>query len=283
MLKYNNIQISYQEIKVQAPRLNRTFFARMLCFTAFLVSLTSCEKVINLQLNDSAPRVVIQGNIYDQTGPYFIKISKSVTFDESNNYPPVTGATVQITDNVNQTEVLTESAAGTYKTTKLRGIPGRSYSLTVKTGSDTYASVAFMPPAVSIDSLNFATSPFSGEKAATVRFSDPPFAVNFYRLVYFVNNVQQKEFYILDDELFQGGSIKYALLPRGSGLTLVKGDNVTVWLESIDKGVYEYFRTAGHENGQSTSPSNPVSNIGNGALGYFNACSVRKISSIVNK
>ena len=283
MLKYINILNSYQKIKVWLSNFDPALAALMVCFATFLVSLTSCEKVINLQLNDSASRVVIQGNIYDQTGPFYIKISKSVTFDESNSYPPVAGARVEITDNMNQTEVLTESVAGTYKTTRLRGIPGRSYSLTVKTGSETYVSTAFMPPAVSIDSLIFAASPFSGEKAATIRFSDPPFAVNFYRLVYFVNNVQQKEFYILDDELFQGGSIKYALLPRGSGLTLVKGDNVTVWLESIDKGVYEYFRTTGHENGQSTSPSNPVSNISNGALGYFNACSVRKISSIVNK
>ena len=283
MLNYNNIKISYQEIKVLTSFLRPIFGVLVACLIAFLVSLTSCEKVVDLQLNDSTPRVVIQGNIYDQTGPYYVKISKSVTFDESNTYPPVSGATVQITDNVNQTEVLTESTAGTYKTSKLRGIAGRTYSLNVKIGSDTFVSTAYMPFAVYIDSLYFATSPFSGEKAATIRFNDPPALVNFYRLVYFVNNVQQKEFYILDDELFQGASIKYALLPRGSGLTLVKGDNVTVWLESIDKSVYEYFRTAGHENGQSTSPSNPVSNISNGALGYFNACSVRKISSVVNK
>lgn len=275
MNNYTNIPTSNQEIKFM--------IFKYLCLAAILVSLTSCEKVISLQLNVSTPRVVIQGNIYDQTGPFYIKISKSVTFDESNTYPPVTGARVEIKDNVNQTEILTESAAGTYKTSKLRGIPGRNYSLTVNIGSDTYQSVASMPPAVSIDSVYFTSSPFSGEKTATVSFNDPPFLVNFYRIVYFVNNTQLKEFYILDDELFQGASIKYSLYPRGSGIKLAKGDNVTVWLESIDKGVFEYFRTTGRENGQSTSPSNPVSNITNGALGYFNACSVRKISSIVNK
>jgi hypothetical protein len=62
---------------------------------------------------------------------------------------------------------------------------------------------------------------------------------------------------------------------------LESGDNVTIWLECMDKFAYEYFRTAGSEGGQSTSPSNPTSNISNGALGYFNACSVRKISIIV--
>ena len=61
---------------------------------------------------------------------------------------------------------------------------------------------------------------------------------------------------------------------------LETGDYVAVWLECIDKGVYEYFRTAG-EGDQSASPSNPTSNISNGVLGYFNACSVRKMSIIV--
>jgi hypothetical protein len=56
--------------------------------------------------------------------------------------------------------------------------------------------------------------------------------------------------------------------------TLSPGDKVTVWLETVDNKVYEYFRTAGDE-GQSASPSNPASNISNGALGYFNACSIR--------
>ena len=64
---------------------------------------------------------------------------------------------------------------------------------------------------------------------------------------------------------------------------LKKGDIVTVWLESVDKGVYDYFRTAGREDGQSASPSNPVSNISNGALGYFSASAVRKISLTVDK
>jgi len=62
---------------------------------------------------------------------------------------------------------------------------------------------------------------------------------------------------------------------------LEAGDEVTIWLESVDKYVYEYFRTESSEGWQSASPANPTSNISNGALGYFNACSVRTISIIV--
>ncbi len=250
---------------------------------AALLCLASCEKVVQLDLNNSVPSVVIQGNIYDQPGPYYIRISKSVNFDESSTYPPVTGARVEITDNFSQTEVLSEPIPGTYVTSKLRGFQGRTYSLSVKTDNVTFKSSSTMPFAVRIDSISFNVSPFSGEKVTTIRFNDPPVTINYYRIVYYINSVLQKEFYTLDDDLFQGAMVRFGLQSRGSEIKLAKGDKVTIWLESIDKGVYEYFRTTGMESGQSTSPANPVSNISNGALGYFNACSVRKISATVDK
>lgn len=266
-------------------RLDICVLQNVLRFTLLAVailSLSCCEKVIQLDLNSSTSRIVIQGNVYDRPGPYFVMISKSVNFDQSSNYPPVTGAIVKISDNIGQSEVLTESTSGTYVSSKLRGIPGRTYSLTVKTGTETYQASSVMPYAVNLDSIYFTSSLYSGEKLTTVRFNDPPVFTNYYHLVYFVNNIQQKEFYVIDDELFQGATIKYSLHPRDSDIKLVKGDNVTVWLESVDQGVYKYFRTATSDDGQSASPANPVSNISNGALGYFNACSVRKISSTVS-
>ncbi|MEI7829389.1 MAG: DUF4249 domain-containing protein [Prolixibacteraceae bacterium] len=248
-----------------------------------ILSLFSCEKIIQLDLKNSTPKIVIQGNIYDQPGPFTIKISNSAYFDASNNYPPVTGAKVVITDNVNQTEQLTESTSGTYVTSKLRGIQGRIYSLSVKNGNDTYLANSVMPYAVSIDSIYFANSLFSDEKVTMIRFRDPPFTTNYYRLVYFINNIKQKQFYVISDEFLQGATIFYSLQARNSNIKLAKNDLVTVWLESVDKGVYEYFRTAGNDDENSASPSNPVSNISNDALGYFNASTIRKISATVDK
>ena len=47
---------------------------------------------------------------------------------------------------------------------------------------------------------------------------------------------------------------------------------------SISKTIYEYYNSleTNTTDGQSASPANPTSNITNGALGYFNAYSVRK-------
>jgi len=253
----------------------------LVILAASLPLLFSCEKVIQLNLKNSAATIVIQGNVYDQPGPYTVKISKSVNFDASSNYPPVSGAKVIISDNVNQSEVLTESASGTYVTSKMRGLPGRTYTLSVQTGTDNYQATAVMPYAVSMDSIYFTTSPFSGELQTTVSFRDPIFSTDYYRLVYFINKTEQKSFYVIDDELFPGLAIHYSLSTRNTDVKLAKGDQVSVWLETVDPGVYDYFRTAGSDSGESASPANPVSNISNGALGYFNACSVRKISALV--
>jgi len=256
---------------------------KLISLLLVIINVASCEKVIQLDLKNSAPHVVIQGNIYDQPGPYVVQISSSVNFDASSVYPPVTGANVVISDNLGQSEKLTESLPGNYVTAKLRGIPGRTYSLSVTTATDTYKATSVMPKGVSPDSIYFASSPFSGELATMVKLTDSPFTIDYYRFVYFINNKQQKIFYVLDDELFQGATIRYTLFSRGTDIKLAKGDQVTVWLETIDHGAFEYFRTAGSDEGASASPANPVSNISNGALGYFNACAVRKVSATVGR
>ena len=253
-----------------------------LIFGVVLFSLfTSCQKVIKLELNTSAPQIVIQGNVYDQPGPYTVKISKSVNFDESNVYPPVTGATVIISDNIDNSENLTETSSGTYVTSELMGVPGHSYTLTVKADSQIYIATSTMMNPVEIGSIYFKKNLFGDNLDATIDFTDLGIISNYYRLIYFVNNVQQTDINVTDNKLYEGQTITYSIVPQDTDNKLKTGDDVTIWLEAVDKGVYEYFRTAGRRGGQSASPANPTSNISNGALGYFNACSVRKIASVV--
>src|ERR1035437_4626933 len=98
---------------------------------------SSCQKVIQLKLSTSPSLIVIQGNVYDQPGPYTINITKSVSFDQSNVYPTVTDAAVTISDNVGNTEVLKETAPGNYSTSALQGVPGRTYNLSVTINGQT--------------------------------------------------------------------------------------------------------------------------------------------------
>jgi hypothetical protein len=258
--------------------------SKIIIFIAIILSLcfSSCQKVIDLKLNTSSSQIVIQGNIYDENGPFTVKISKSVDFDKSNIYPAVIGAMVVISDNAGNSDTLTEVSSGIYITSVLRGVPGHTYTLTVKTDGQTYTASSIMPDAVEINSIYIENSLFGNEKQVTLDFSDPANIDNYYRLIEYVNNIQQDQIYAVSDKLYQGKEISYSIMSQDSKNKLETGDKVTIWLECMDKFVYEYFRTASREDGQSASPANPTSNISNGALGYFNACSVRAISIIVN-
>jgi len=243
--------------------------------------LSSCKKVIKLDLGTSSPQIVIQGDIYDHRGPYTVQISKSVEFYDSSTYPAVSGATVTISDSSGNSDLLKETSPGLYVTSTLKGVQGRTYTLLVKTGGQTYTASSTIPVAVGIASLYFQKSIFGSSIFPSITFNDPANISNYYRLVYFINNAQQDDINVTDDKLNAGKTINYVIRPLDADKKLVTGDVVTIWLETIDNGVYEYFRTAGREGGQSASPANPTSNISNGALGYFNACAVRTISAIV--
>ena len=86
--------------------------------TIFMFS--GCQKVINVDLNEAAPRIVIEGLITDRSGPYTVKISKSGSYFNQPVLPPVSGAQVIITDNISSTDTLKETEPGIYITSKIR-------------------------------------------------------------------------------------------------------------------------------------------------------------------
>jgi len=242
--------------------------------------LPSCEKVIDLNLNTSASDIVIQGNVYDYAGPYTVSISKTVDFTQTNVFPPVTNAVVTISDNAGNSETLIQKTEGKYVTSTLRGIPGVTYTLKVVIQGKTYTASSTMPKAVNIDSIYLQRDLFGNGTEAVIDFTDPINVDNYYRVDQYVNDTLKSGFYVGDDKLYQGQKISFYL--SASSLTgdkpLIKGDEIKLQLECIDDKVYEYFRTTKGNNGQSASPANPVSNISNGALGYFSAASVRQDS-----
>src|SRR5262249_29673984 len=88
-------------------------------FVAAIMALAAaaCKKVINVDLNNADPHIVIEGEVTNQPGPYQVKITNTVNFSARNNYPPVSGATVTITDStVKRTFTLSETSPGIYTT-----------------------------------------------------------------------------------------------------------------------------------------------------------------------
>lgn len=251
-----------------------------LLIATFLFS--SCEKVIDINLNAKAPQIVIEGNITDQPGPYTVKLTQTVNYDEANTFPTITGAIVTISDNAGNSEILTETSLGIYSTSTLQSIIGRKYKLKVIANGKEYDASSTINPPVNIDTLKIIKQnlPMSNKKIVYVEFTDIPGIANYYRFIKIINGKVQPAIYVEDDLTQDGKVLSIGLIEKEKYDEDIKsGDTVTIILQSLDLSTYNYFKTLLQLNGgglmnQSSSPANPLSNISNDALGYFNACSI---------
>jgi hypothetical protein len=251
--------------------------------------LTSCQKVISIDLNSTSPQLVVEANVSNRPGPYFVKLSNTVNFSEITEIPAVTGATVVISDSSGNSETLLEISDGIYKSGILKGAPGHKYTLTVTTGGQTYESVSRMPYPVGILNLGVKRETdngpgFGGSSGnQSVRYvvnyeiSDPGEYKNYYRFAVYYKNGIMTSHRVFDDQFHNGKIIADDFELRDT-LDFNPGDTVMIELQSIDRGTYNFFRTlregALGMSFLSASPSNPISNISNDGLGYFNVCSV---------
>lgn len=251
----------------------------------FMIWMLSCTKVIQVNLNDSSPQIVIEGNLTMGTGKYQVRISKSVNFSEANIFPPVSGAVVTITDSVSGiTDSLSEISPGIYTGNLLTGIPGRAYGLFVLSGGQIYTSSSKMPQIVILDSVTFQHNNIFNRTAINpvVNFQDPPGVKNYYTFTQTVNSRDLKNTFVFNDRLSDGKYIRQQIFSDSTYIQV--GDTVSVHMNCIDLGNFNYYNTlrnvTGGNNFNSVSPANPVSNISNNALGYFSAHTEQTVQTV---
>jgi hypothetical protein len=242
-----------------------------------LLTILACKKVIQVDLVDVTPRIVIEGNITDGPGPYQVLLSQTVNFSANNTFPPVTGATVTITDsNSGKTEQLIEADSGVYLSLALSGLPLHTYRLVVVAAGQQYTASSTMPLPVVMDSVTLEeniTLNNQKEINAIVNFQDPPGVPNYYQFTETVDGRVIPDIFVFEDRLSDGRYIQDPLFNDSSYLQI--GDTLKVTMNCVDQNTYNYFYQLANvvsSNGiQSTTPTNPTSNLSNGALGYFSA------------
>lgn len=243
--------------------------------TAILLS--SCEKEISIDLNSPNSQIVIERSITDTQGPYYVKITKSVNFSDANNYPPVTEAFVIISDNLGNTDTLTEISAGTYQTNTIVGTPGNTYNLSITAEQKSYFATSTMPLKVKLDTLIFETLSAPGgddHYSALPIFKDPSTPDNNYRFLLTINGEPENSYFVDNDNIDNGLVNTRSLF--NPGIEIDVDDTVKVEMRCIDTPTYTYFytlsRMSGGGPGGGTTPSNLPNNItGNNALGIFSA------------
>ncbi|HEX7413182.1 MAG TPA: DUF4249 family protein, partial [Bacteroidia bacterium] len=142
----------------QSPHYKQIALSYLLAMTVLF--LTSCTKVINIDLNSANPNIVVDAEITDQPGPYTVNLTQTVNFSDNNVFPAINGATVVISDNAGNSNTLTETVpgSGNYVTSTLQGTVGRAYSISISYNGKTYTAMSTMPGPVALDSVIADTS-----------------------------------------------------------------------------------------------------------------------------
>ena len=259
------------------------FFAKSLLILSVLMVLGSCEEVIEVNLNDESPKVVIESFITNVDNPFNVKITKSQGFFNQRNFSTVNTATVQL-EYLSVKENLISKGGGYYISPKTKGIPGRAYTLKITTEGETYSATVGLPPPVPIDTVYFQPGLFQSDSLNIfIGFRDPPLTENYYRVRLYRNRrYAVNDYFLMTDAFSNGEKIVAPVYYR----YFAPGDTAIVELLNLERCTWKYFKGLSEsilQGVNSQAPGNPTSNFTGGALGIFGAWGSSSYRVIVPK
>ena len=248
------------------------------------VFFNACEEVVDVDLNTSAPKLVVDASINWIKGTngrvQTIKLTTTGSYYE-NTVPVVSGATVFVTNNSNTVFDFVETPnTGQYVCNNFLPVIGETYTLTVQHDGQTYTATETLYATPDIGPIvQNNEGGFAGDDIE-VRF-------------YFMDNGDENNFYVtrfdtpvrpypdydaIKDEFLQGNQMFNFIDDED----FKAGDVVGIRLEGVSERYYNYMNIiismveGGAGSGPfQTPPVNARGNIvnqtneGNFALGYF--------------
>jgi len=276
--KYYSVKIRSLPFATLFSAIKRTVKIKYILIV-LLFGILSCEKVIDVDLNDSNPEIVIEGNLSKFPLLAEVKLSKTRNYFGDSFGEKISGALVVIENELGESYELEEIDEGLYISFNIAPEQSMLYNLSVETGGEIYEASSTLQKRVRLDSLNsIYDNGFAFlDEGYIVRayFTDPADIKNYYRIKIFENDILKNEyddFMIFDDRLIDGQHLEITM--RGNVFDI--DDNVSIQLISLDKSAFEFyntFRELININPSTAAPSNPISNLSNGALGYFSVWS----------
>jgi len=255
-----------------------------------LLALTACEKTVYLDLNQNDSKIIIEGQVTNQPGYQYVKISRSVGFYETGESPRVPDAIVIVADDAgNEFEFVhnprghADSSGYYLPLNAFQGQIGRTYKLNATVDGELYEAEDKMFSVTTIDSLAYrinddeAEDPKDGNKFYEVLiYAIEPQGTTDYYLFKFYRNDSLKvyndtDIYYADDEVL-GEQIDGVPSP----IYYEPGDTARVEAYSLSRNGFVFYndlQTLLTSDGGlfSQPPSNSRTNLSNGALGYFQA------------
>lgn len=242
-------------------------------FILALLVLTSCEKVIQVDLNDSNPQYVIESILDAGTHDFKVKITQTTSFFDPKTPKRIENASVKLYEDEKNVHTLTYVNDGIYELKDFTSYAEKNYRLNVIVDGKEFNASLKMPKKVPIESIDFEY--IEGEDGLShqvkVSFNDPPNEKNYYELNSYQSRIglASRVGYTTSDFGYDGQLITETL--DGGYFS---GDTILIELRSIDVHYFEYFETLDNAIGDGggpggAAPANPTTNWSNGALGYF--------------
>jgi hypothetical protein len=266
----------------------------ILFLAASVVLLSSCEKTVDLDINQTPQKVVVEGYVTDVADHNYVKVSRTNNFYSTGNSPRVTDATVMVEDSegniynfVHYSGSSDDSLGFYFPEVPFAGVAGRSYLLSVTTGGETFTAEDELVRLVPMDKLEYRVN--EDEK------QDPEDEGRFFEVLLFVKEPKEtKDYYLFkcyrndtltyanendiyysDDELI-GENIDGVPLP----IFYAQDELAGVEVYSLSRDAFIYYRDLQklltNDGGLfGTPPANPRTNITGGALGFFQVSSIQ--------
>lgn len=242
-----------------------------------LLTLSACEEVIELELDATEQRVVIEANLDAGNGICTVNLSLSGGFYTTNDFDKISGASIELNTSEGGQYTLTEENPGKYTVQGIALSPQQTCTMTVRLASgETYQAMATTPAPVPLDMLMVEKNegnPMGGSTESayelTAKWQDLPGMPNYYRLkIYRNDDFQSNLIVMMDDRLGDGSPIVRPIIRQQYAL----GDTLKCALLSTDEAYYQYFTDIFNAEGKGLSapaPFNPRGNFDHNVLGYF--------------
>ena len=253
---------------------------KKIIFLIFLsILFTSCEEVVDVELQENKPRLVIEASLLWKKGTpgndQVIKLSTTAPFFD-NFIPAATGAMVRVYDDNGRSFLFEETSPGIYQASNFITGFGTKYRLEIIYNDEVYEAAEEFVPTPSIQYVEQNNNGgFDGDDIELKAFYfDPPDPGNFYLFRFFHEDLSIQ---IYDDE-FTNGNLTFAYFTEDD---LFQGEEVGFEIQGISRSFYEYMfilrSQAGTNNGGpfQTQPTTVRGNIinttnpENFAFGFF--------------
>lgn len=262
---------------------------------------TSCEDVIDVDLEQGETLLVVDGRITDEQKRHSIRLSTTAPYFDSIQTPIVSGAIVQLSVYNTSNQLISidtleeQIGTGIYLTDDMKGELNYKYALRIEALGEVYTAESILPRVPEIDSLTYeykeAVGPFEAGYYVYFHGPETPGLGDNYLFRISRNGKEYKrpnQLYFATDELVDGSYIgNFDVTPEPFDL----GDTIKVQNYTMSNDQYQFYLELSTQvnNGGifASPPANVRTNIRNihsnrkKAVGYFSANGTRSISVII--